>query len=75
MPTLVYGVSDPVVSYSITGYAFSGLPKVAFAGDPLISGNIIGSLKDWHRIAIRYDRCAMTFLSAVALAATVLFRL
>ena len=30
-------------------------------------------LKDWRRIATRYDRCATTFLSAVALAATVIF--
>ena len=29
--------------------------------------------KDWRRIATRYDRCAKTFLSAVALAATVMF--
>ena len=34
---------------------------------------IFGRLKDWLRIATRYDRCAKTFLSAVALAATVLF--
>jgi len=30
-------------------------------------------LKDWRRIATRYDRCPKVFLSAVALAATVLF--
>jgi hypothetical protein len=30
-------------------------------------------LKDWRRVATRYDRCAKTFLSAVALAATVIF--
>lgn len=34
---------------------------------------MFGGLKDWRRIAIRCDRCAKTFLSAVALAATVLF--
>ncbi|WP_232222637.1 IS5 family transposase [Paracoccus sphaerophysae] len=34
---------------------------------------MFGRLKDWRRIATRYDRCAKTFLSAVALAATVLF--
>ena len=32
-----------------------------------------GRLKDWRRVATRYDRCAKTFLSAVALAATVIF--
>jgi transposase len=30
-------------------------------------------LKDWRRIAIRYDRCPKVFLSAIALAATVIF--
>ena len=30
-------------------------------------------LKDWRRVATRYDRCPVVFLSAIALAATVLF--
>jgi transposase len=34
---------------------------------------MIGRLKDWRRVATRYDRCPTVFLSAVALAATVLF--
>jgi transposase len=34
---------------------------------------MFGRLKDGRRIAARYDRCATTFLSAVALAATVMF--
>jgi hypothetical protein len=34
---------------------------------------MFGRLKDWRRIATRYDRCAKTFLPAVALAATVMF--
>lgn len=34
---------------------------------------VFGRLKDWRRIATRNDRCAGTFLSAVARAATVLF--
>ncbi len=34
---------------------------------------MFGRLKDWRRVATRYDRCATTFLSAVALAATVIF--
>ncbi|RLK07380.1 IS4 family transposase [Ruegeria conchae] len=32
-----------------------------------------GRLKDWRRVATRYDRCPKVFLSAIALAATVLF--
>ena len=35
--------------------------------------NMFGRLKDWRRIATRYDRCPKVFLSAVALAATVMF--
>ena len=34
---------------------------------------MFGRLKDWRRVATPYDRCAKTFLSAVALAATVMF--
>ena len=34
---------------------------------------MFGRLKDWRRIATRYDRCPRVFLSAIALAATVLF--
>ena len=34
---------------------------------------MFGRLKGWRCIATRYDRCAKTFLSAVALAATVMF--
>lgn len=37
--------------------------------------NMFARLKDWRRIAMRYDRCAHTFFSAVCLAATVLFYL
>ena len=35
--------------------------------------NAFGKLKDWRRIATRYDRCAHTFQSAIAIAATVIF--
>ena len=35
--------------------------------------NLFARLKDWRRIATRYDRCAKVFLSACALAAVVLF--
>ena len=34
---------------------------------------MFGRLKDLHRVATRYDRCPKVFLSAVALAATVMF--
>ena len=34
---------------------------------------MLGRLKDWRRVATRYDRCPKVFLSAVAIAATVMF--
>ena len=36
---------------------------------------MFGSLKDWRRMATRYDRCPKGFLSAIALAAIVIYRL
>ena len=33
---------------------------------------MFGRLKDWRRVATRYDRCPKVFLSAIASAATVL---
>ncbi len=35
--------------------------------------NTFARLKDWRRIATRYDRCPKVFLSACALAAIVMF--
>ena len=35
--------------------------------------NMFGKLKDWRRIHSRYDRCAHTFMSAICIAATVIF--
>ena len=35
--------------------------------------NMFGKLKDWRRIATRYDRCAHTFFSAICIAATIIF--
>ena len=40
---------------------------------PWVIERLFGRLKDWRRIAIRYDRCAHTFYSAICLAATVIF--
>ena len=34
---------------------------------------MFGRLKDWRRIAMRSDRCAHTFFSAITLAATIIF--
>ena len=35
--------------------------------------NLFAKLKDWRRIATRYDRCAQTFFSAICIAAAVIF--
>jgi transposase len=35
--------------------------------------NMFAKLKDWRRIATRYDRCAHTFFSAICIAAIVIF--
>jgi len=34
---------------------------------------MFGRLKDWRRVATRYDRCPTVFFSALTLAATVFF--
>ena len=35
--------------------------------------NMFAKLKDWRRIATRYDRCADLFMNAITLAAIVIF--
>ncbi len=35
--------------------------------------NMFAKLKYWRRIATRYDRCAHTYLSAICIAASVIF--
>ena len=34
---------------------------------------MFGRLKDWRRVATRYDRCPKVFMNAIILAATVMF--
>jgi transposase len=34
---------------------------------------MFGRLKDWRRVATRYNRCPTVFFSVIALAATVIF--
>jgi len=34
---------------------------------------MFGRLKDWRRVATRYDRCPTAFFSVICLAATVIF--
>ncbi len=35
--------------------------------------NLFAKLKDWRRIATRYDRCADIFMGAIVVAATLIF--
>lgn len=35
--------------------------------------NLFAKLKDWRRIATRYDRCAHTFFAAICIAAIMIF--
>jgi transposase len=35
--------------------------------------NMFGRLKDWRRVHTRYGRCARTFMSAICIAAIVIF--
>jgi transposase len=37
--------------------------------------NMFAKLKDWQRVATRYDRCAHTFMSAIHIAASRIFYL
>ncbi|WP_225197733.1 IS5 family transposase [Gluconobacter oxydans] len=37
--------------------------------------NMFAKLKDWRRVATRYDRCSHTFMSAIHIAASVIFYL
>jgi transposase len=34
---------------------------------------MFAKLKDWRRLALRYDRCAHTLFSAICIASTVIF--
>lgn len=53
--------------------------KVAIPHDPVLYRQrhkieiMFGRLKDWRRIHTRYDRCAHAFLSAICIAATIIF--
>lgn len=37
--------------------------------------NMFAKLKDWRRVAMRYDRCAHTFLASITIAAIIAFYL
>lgn len=35
--------------------------------------NVFARIKDWRRVATRYNRCAHTFMSAISIAATICY--
>jgi transposase len=35
--------------------------------------NVFARIKDWRRVATRYDRCAHAFMSAISIAATLCY--
>ena len=69
-------LADQTIESCIPGRANRKEP-VVYDTELYKSRNLIerlfGRLKDWRRIATRYDRCAHTFYSAICIAATVIF--
>ena len=62
--------------------AFHPPRKAQASGKPIVKHHtnnahkiesLFASLKDWRRIATRYDRCAHAFFSAICIAAVVIF--
>jgi transposase len=53
--------------------ALSARSKIRGVAYALTVENLFAKLKDWRRIATRYDRCAHTFFSAICIAAAVIF--
>jgi transposase len=60
-----------VVRWSKAG-VFDRYDKHVYRQRNLIE-RMFGRLKDWRRIATRYGRCANIFMSAITIAATVIF--
>ncbi|SIS51000.1 DDE family transposase [Phaeovulum vinaykumarii] len=72
------GASEPLQSVLVAGAAISvAKPTRAAVKRRYKRRNRIkimfGRLKDWRHVPTRYDRCPKLFLSAIALAATVIY--
>ena len=46
--------------------------KTAYKKRHLVE-NLFAKIKEWRRVRTRYDRCAHAFMSAICIAATVIF--
>ena len=74
-PLNLFVTAGQVSDYIGARALVSSLPKV----DWLLGDRGYGAdwfreaLKDWRRVATRYDRCPKVFLSAIALAALVIY--
>ena len=51
------------------------MPSIDASTTVAVFRDTVSRLKDWRRVATRYDRLPTIFFSAVALAPTVIFRL
>jgi transposase len=71
-------------AFSVTDAALRWARPVVSAGRPIPHDAALyrqrhrieiafGRIKDWRRIATRYDRCANNFFGAITLAAIVIF--
>lgn len=64
--------TEPVIPNNPTRKHFHPFDPIAYKRRNIIE-RMFCRLKDWRRIATRYDRCAHTFFSAICIAATVTF--
>lgn len=64
--------TTPVIPNNPTRKTMHPFDKTAYRARNTVE-RAIGRLKDWRRIATRYDRRADTFRSAVHLAATIIW--
>ncbi len=75
----VFGVFDPPDQILIPQTPSKSNRKIQIPHDRALYRkrhkieNMFGKLKDWRRIHTRYDRCAHAFLSAICIAAVVIF--
>jgi transposase len=78
MTATVYAPRSPTVASNLA-FPQTRSRKAALSYDTVLYRQrhrievMFGRLKDWRRIAMRYDRFAHTFFAAITLATTVIF--
>ncbi len=77
MPTGFAGLLANAASWPASHRSQTEKSRSNMTASSIVNGNKIenmfGRLKDWRRIHTRYDRCAHTFMSAICIAAAVIF--